>query len=245
MREKTRNILISGGSKGLGEGIVDYLLSETKHNVATFSRNKTPFIRKCEKKYGKRFLYEEIDLNQTRAVETFVAKVQKTWKTIDALINNAGVAGEGVLPIFPDQDIDRIIDINLKSTIRLTRAVSRLMLQQKSGSIMNISSILGMRGYNGLSVYSASKAGLIGFTQSLARELGRRSIRVNAIAPGYFETEMSATLSAGQKDQIIRRTPLGRLGTIRDIVPLVHYLISDDSAFITGHTFVIDGGVSC
>ena len=244
MPEKSKVILISGGSRGLGQGIVEHLLKNTSHSVVTFSRKESPFIKQA-KKSGKRFYYRQADVSSSSEINSLFKEVQKKFGKIDVLINNAGVASEGILPVFPAADIDRILDINLKSTIHLTRAATRLMIRQKSGNIINVSSILGMRGYSGLSVYSASKAGLLGFTRSLARELGPRNIRVNAIAPGYFETEMTGTLSKGQRSQIIRRTPLGRLGEIKDVVPLIDFLISEGSLFITGHTFVIDGGISC
>jgi len=245
VKEIEKVILVSGGSKGLGEGIVRYLLKNSSHKVITFSRKETPFVKNVKKKYRDRFLYLKADISSSKDLEEIMEVVQKRYQRLDVLINNAGVAGEGVLPMFPDEEIHRILDINLKSTISLTRLATRLMIKQKEGNIINISSILGLRGYAGLTVYSASKAGLIGFTKSLARELGRRSIRVNAIAPGYFETEMSDTLNQRQKEQMIRRTPLGRLGTTEDIVPLIDFLIADTSRFITGHVFVVDGGVSC
>jgi 3-oxoacyl-[acyl-carrier protein] reductase len=162
------------------------------------------------------------------------------------LVNNAGIAAEGVLATFPNVETERVININLVATIRMTRHVLRCMLRQRtSGRIINISSIIGTRGYTGLAAYSASKAGMDGLTRSLAREVGRRNITVNSIAPGYLETEMSARLDKGQRHQIINRTPLGRLGRVEDVLPLLQFLLSDGAAFITGETITVDGGISC
>lgn len=243
--KNSKVILVSGGSKGLGEAILKHLLENTSHQVVTFSRNETPAIRSFQKKFKARFSYMRADLSDSRATAELSAWIEKKFKGIDVLINNAGIAREGVLPVFPEQEIDKVMAINLTGTIKLTRLMSRLMIKKSEGVIINISSIIGLRGYAGLSVYSASKAGLIGFTQSLARELGRRNIRVNAIAPGYLETEMSGTLTQGQREQIIRRTPLGRLGKAEDVLPLIDLLISKEAEFITGQTFTVDGGITC
>jgi 3-oxoacyl-[acyl-carrier protein] reductase len=243
--KNSKVILVSGGSRGLGEAVLKHLLEKTAHRVVTFSRSETPATAAFRKKYKNRFFYRQADLSSSREMTEFAAWFEKMFKGIDVLINNAGIAREGVLPVFPEQEIDRVMSINLTGTIKLTRLMTRLMIKRKEGVIINISSIIGLRGYAGLSVYSASKAGLIGFTQSLARELGRRNIRVNAIAPGYLETEMSGTLTQGQREQIIRRTPLGRLGTAQDVLPLIDLLISPEAEFITGQTFTVDGGITC
>jgi 3-oxoacyl-[acyl-carrier protein] reductase len=163
---------------------------------------------------------------------------------IDVLVNNAGVARDGVLPLFADGEIDHVIDLNLRATIHITRAASRRMLTQHSGRIINISSIVGLSGYRGLSVYSATKAALDGFTRALARELGSRGITVNSVAPGYLRTEMSHGLDEGQLGQISRRTPAGRLGEPEDVAAAVRFLASAEAEFINGHVLVVDGGLS-
>jgi 3-oxoacyl-[acyl-carrier protein] reductase len=163
---------------------------------------------------------------------------------LDALINNAGVAQDGVLAMMPEEQIERMLQVNLQAALLLTKECVRWMLLQGQGNIISVSSILAERGFSGLAAYAATKAGLIGMTRSLARELGPRQIRVNAIAPGYVETEMSDSLDMQQRQQIIRRTPLGRLATTEDIVPVVEFLLSPASQFITGQTIVVDGGAS-
>lgn len=228
----------------MGKALLRHFLAKSFYKVAAFSRKRTPFVRSLEKRF-KNFFYWEGDITSSGFISTVVDGVQKRFGGLDILINNAGVASEGVLPVMRESEIARVLDINLKAAILLTRATTRVMLRRSRGCIVNISSILGLRGASGLSVYAASKAGLIGFTKSLARELGSRRIRVNAVAPGYFETEMSASLSSAQKAQIIHRTPLGRLGMVEDVVPVVDFLVSDQARFITGEVIVVDGGVSC
>lgn len=240
-----RVVIVSGGSRGLGAGIVQGLL-DRGDSVSTFSRSKTATVKQWESNstMADRFNFAEIDVRDDAAIEELVRSTKSRFHRIDGLVNNAGVARDGVLALAPIDDIDQMLDINLRSALILAKHVSRLMLGQKSGSIINISSIIAERGFSGLAGYAATKAGMLGMTRALARELGPRNIRVNAIAPGYLDTEMSGGLDEEQKNQIIRRTPLGRLGTVEDIVPIVDFLLSSASAFITGQTFTVDGGAT-
>lgn len=164
---------------------------------------------------------------------------------MDALVNNAGVGIDGILPTMRASQIEQGIDLNLKASIYLIQACSKQMLQHASGSIINISSVNAVRGHSGVAVYSATKAALDGLTRSLARELGPKHIRVNSVAPGYFESEMVADLTPEAKQRIIRRTPLGRLGTADDMANVVLFLLSPQASFITGQTIVVDGGITC
>jgi 3-oxoacyl-[acyl-carrier protein] reductase len=154
------------------------------------------------------------------------------------------VAREGVIALFGDDDLDQVVDLNLKGTVYVTRAVSRNMLARRSGAIVNISSVVGLSGYRGLSVYAATKAALDGLTRSLARELGSRGITVNSVAPGYLRTEMSHGLDAQQLIQIERRTPLGRLGEPSDVARAILFLVDPANKFITGQVLVVDGGLT-
>jgi 3-oxoacyl-[acyl-carrier protein] reductase len=239
-------VVVSGGSRGLGRAIVSALLA-TGQRVATFSRADTTFTRdlRDSDRDEQRFMWRAIDATDVAALRAFVKEVASRFGRIDALINNAGVAAAGVLPLMAHDDIHRVLAVNLEAALVLAQACTRNMLLRERGSIINISSIIGSRGYSGLAVYSATKAGLDGMTRSLARELGPRGIRVNSIAPGYLETEMSDTLDATQREQIVRRTPLGRLGGVDDVVGAVRFLLSPDAAFITGQTLIIDGGITC
>jgi 3-oxoacyl-[acyl-carrier protein] reductase len=239
-------VVVSGGSKGLGRGIVEELTA-AGHTVATFSRAPTPFTdeRVAADPDRRRFLWEAVNATDRARLQRFVHDVKERYGRIDGLVNNAGIAIEGVLPLVREEDVRRVIATNLEASIHLAQLTSRLMLAQRSGSIINISSIVGMRGYAGLSVYSATKGALDAFSRSLARELGPRGIRVNSIAPGYLETELSGTLDEAQLGQIARRTPLGRLGNARDVAGAVAFLLSSAAQFITGTTLVVDGGITC
>jgi 3-oxoacyl-[acyl-carrier protein] reductase len=241
----SRTILISGGSRGLGLGFVRHFLA-AGDTVATFSRTRTEEIKslKANTALNSRFICKPVDASDAAALRDFVQAVYDRTGRIDALINNAGLAHDGVLATMPDDQIDQMLTVNLRSALLLAKECSRFMLLESGGSIINISSIIGERGFSGLAAYAATKAGLLGMTRALARELGPRNIRVNAVAPGYLDTEMSGELSAAQRAQIIRRTPLGRLGKIDDVVPVVDFLLSSAAAFITGQVITIDGGAT-
>lgn len=238
-----KHVIISGGSRGLGQALVAGLL-QAGYSVSTFSRSATDFTR--ETSTNERFHFAEADVSEPSQTGEFVkAAVQKLGSPY-ALINCAGVARDGVLATMPEAQIDQLLAINLGGTLHLSRQVSReMLLQPNGGVILNISSIIGLRGYRGLSAYAATKAGMDGITRALARELGSRDIRVNSIAPGYLTTEMTHGLDDQQQNQIVKRTPLGRLGTPEDVLGSVLFLLSDAAKFITGQVLVIDGGITC
>lgn len=240
-----RLVMVTGGSRGLGEAIVRSFL-EQGDRVATCSRTRTPAIEAWVSDPGlrQRFHHETVDLTEHGLFDAFFRRVLERFGQVDVLVNNAAVANEGVLGLVHDEGIDAVIDLNLKATIHVTRVVVRRMLLQGWGRLINISSIVGLAGYRGLSVYGASKAGLDGFTRALARELGPRGITVNSVAPGYLRTEMSLGLEEAQLKQITRRTPLGRLADAEDIAAAVRFLASADASFITGHVLVVDGGLT-
>jgi len=242
---RPRHVIVSGGSRGVGLEICRALL-ENDYNVSTFSRNRTDEIQSLIDQYSlDRLYFDEIDLTSSDKLKDFVLQATKSYGIIYGLINNAAVARDGIFATLPEVEISRMLSINLEGTLFLTRHCIRNMLTtQIGGRIINISSIIGSRGYNGLAVYSATKAALDGFTRSLARELGRRKITVNSIGPGYMKTEMSAGINEAGLQQIIHRTPLGRLAEISDITPLVMFILSDQASFINGQTILVDGGIS-
>lgn len=239
-----KTVLVSGGARGLGAGIVSHFLL-LGYKVASFSRSETAQVESWRRAYPEEFYFEELSLTDREACKAYLARVQKTLGEVDILVNNAGIAQTSLLALTSDESIDDLIDVNLKGTLHLTRLVTRPMLSLGWGRIINISSIVGLSGYRGLSVYSASKAALDGFTRSLAREVGSRGITVNSVAPGYLTTEMTDELDSKQTSKIIGRTPLGRLGTAGDVAGMVAFVASDQAGFVTGQVLVVDGGISC
>lgn len=245
----SRHIMITGGSRGLGAAFVEALLAEG-YKVSTCSRSKSSRLESllANPDYAPRLYWAPCEVGDAEAANRFVGEAME-WAGDDgiyALVNNAGIAQAGILTSFPNVESERLIQVNLVGAIHFARAVSQHMIRQNTGGrIINISSIIGTRGYNGLAAYSASKAGMDGLTRALARELGRRRITVNSIGPGYVKTEMSATLTPPQLAQIVNRTPLGRLATEDDVTALLRFLLSDGAGMITGQIILVDGGVSC
>ncbi len=240
-----RVVLVTGGSRGLGEGIVQSYL-DSGDLVATCARTSTDRVESWSSapETADRFLFVPADLASVEDAERLVGAVVEKWGRVDVLINNAGVARDGVLPLFSDDDIDTVVDLNIKGMLYVTRLVSRRMLTRRQGSIVNISSIVGRSGYRGLAAYSASKAALDGLTRALSRELGSRGITVNGIAPGYLKTDMSHGLDEAQLGQIVRRTPAGRLGEPADIARACQFLTDPANSYLTGQIIVIDGGLT-
>lgn len=236
-------VLVSGGSRGLGLCFIKALLNEGCR-VATFSRSFGKETEALQKEHGEHFFHRNVDARDEAALRAWVTDAGKVLGGVDALVNNAALAADYVLPLFPTPAIHDLLSVNVVAAMVLAREVLRSMLLRRSGVIVNIASILAIRGFAGLSVYGATKAALHGFTLSLAREVGGRGIRVNTLAPGYLSTEMSSSLGDAQRQQIIRRTPLGRLGLPEDVYPVLRFLLSDDSAFMTGQMLVVDGGAT-
>lgn len=245
MSSDSQVVVISGGSRGLGQAMVADLL-DAGHTVATFSRSCTPFIQACQQgDHAGSFHWEEVDSTNFERVRQFVRGVDERHGGIGVVINNAGVGVDGILSTMQDADVHRGITVNLEAAIQLTRACLKSMLRQQAGCVINVTSVNGIRGFSGVSVYSATKAALDGLTRSLAREVGPNGIRVNSVAPGYFESDMTSELTDRQKAWIVRQTPLRRLGTVEDLVGVVRFLISPAARFFTGQTVIVDGGLTC
>lgn len=228
-----KKILISGASRGLGKDLAEYLSRE--YHVITFARQDARF--------------NSANITHISGLDVLdhdnFSLINDHLKDADAIINNVGMAYDGILATQGHESIREMIDVNLLSAIYLTKRYLRLRMQKrKSGNIITISSIISIKGFSGLSVYSATKGALNSFTKSLAREMGPKKFRFNAVLPGYFESDLSKSLSETNKKKIIRRTPLGRLANTIDICPLVEFLLSDKSSFITGQLISVDGGLT-
>jgi 3-oxoacyl-[acyl-carrier protein] reductase len=238
--------LISGGSRGLGAAIARRCL-QSGYVVATFSRSTAPFVEEQREidPAGARFYWASVDGHDVAALKRFVDSVAERWGGVDALVNNAAVGRFGAFPLMRLQEIDESVTINLRTNVMLTRLCVPAMVSRGGGCILNISSVNAVRGNAGVAVYSATKAALDGFTRALARELGPSKIRVNSLAPGYFQSDMVAGLTERQTRTLVRSTPLGRLGTADEIAEVALFLLSPAAAFITGQTLVVDGGLTC
>jgi 3-oxoacyl-[acyl-carrier protein] reductase len=195
-----------------------------------------------------RFLHFCGDLSDPELPALAVQQTKNAFGGLDALINNAALAFDGVLATMPPASIHQLVQTNLTSALLMSREATREFLRipkSRPKWILNISSIVGLTGFRGLSVYSSTKSAMLGLTRSLARELGPANIAVNAVLPGFLITEMSSSLEGKQREQIVRRTPLGRLGEVADVVPVVRFLLSPESRFITGQYIIVDGGATC
>lgn len=235
--------VISGGSRGLGLAIVSQLLARGDR-VATFSRSGSPALAALAAAHPDHLLVESVDAADASAVRGFVDRAAARFGRIDHCIANAAIAHEGVLATARDDEIDSMLAVNVKGAIVFVRECVRQMLlgEAVGRTVTLVSSVVARSGSPGLSVYAATKAALEGFGRSLARELGPRGIRVNCVAPGFLETDLSATLSEENRSRIARRTALGRVGASADVVGVVDFLSGPGAEFVTGHVLGVDGG---
>lgn len=236
--------LVSGGTRGLGLAIVEGFV-RNGFRVVTFSRKPSNELAALQERSPGSITFFPGDLGDRPSLVRIVDDVEKTIGPIGVLVNNAAVVKENLLTMLNERDIDMVIDVNLRGTLALIKRVVRGMMIRRAGRIITISSIVSVRGYSGTAPYAASKGGLDAMTRALAREVGGRNITVNSIAPGYMKTELTREMNQKQLAQIVRRTPLGRPGTVDDIVPTVLFFASEQARFVTGQTLVIDGGLTC
>jgi 3-oxoacyl-[acyl-carrier protein] reductase len=215
--------------------------------VATFSRSKSFFIEQMveEDPNEDRFLWRALDGSDCTAQRDLVRAVTRRWGTVEILINNAAIGIEGLLTLTLEESIRHALAVNLEAPIHLTRACLKGMIARGTGSIVMIGSVNASSGHTGLSVYSATKAALEGLTRALAREIGPHGVRVNTLAAGYFESEMTGSVSEEIRTKLLRRIPAGRLGRVEDIVDAVDFLVSDRASYVQGTTLTVDGGMTC
>ena len=239
------NVLVTGGSRGIGLSIVRRLAG-AGYNVVAVARRESEELRQAtraivqQEKGGLRF--RGFDLNEIDGIPAFVKRLREEFGAIYGLVNNAGIGTEGLLATMHNSEIEALVRLNLLSPVILTKYVVRHMMADGAGRIINISSIIASTGYNGLSVYGATKAAATGFTRSLAREVGKLGITVNAISPGFVDTELTQGLSEDQRRRIAGRSALRRLPESEDVARMVEYLLGDGGRNVTGSVLTIDAG---
>lgn len=237
--------LVTGASRGIGRAVAERLAAEGAHVVLNYTSREEAArgtLAAIEKAGGSGTL-ERFDIGDGSQVDAAVRKILDARGRIDILVNNAGVTRDNLLMRLTEADFDEVIRINLKGTFLVTKAVSRQMVRQKGGRILIVSSVVGEMGNAGQSIYSASKAGLIGFTKSLARELASRGITVNAVTPGFITTDMTEALPEAARTAFLEQIPLGRFGAAGEVADLAEFLVSDRAGYITGQVIGINGGL--
>lgn len=243
--EERKVALVTGGTRGIGKAIA-LELADNGYDIILNYRNANEELKETQKeienKEVKCFLVYG-DISKFEDCENIAKQSIEEFGRIDVLVNNAGITRDGLIMRMKKEDFNSVIDTNLSGTFNMTRNVVPYMVKQKSGRIINLSSVVGITGNAGQTNYSASKAGVIGFTKSLAKELASRNILVNAIAPGFIETDMTKVLSDSVKEGILNQIPLKRMGEAKEVAKLVKFLVSDDSKYITGQVINVDGGM--
>jgi len=242
---ENKTALITGASRGIGKGIAVEFAKQGANVAFTFNAS-VEAAKELEKElesYGVKAKGYQSNAANFDAAQELVKQVLVDFESLQILINNAGITKDNLLMRISEEDFDKVIEVNLKSVFNLTKAVIRPMMKQRQGSIINMSSVVGVKGNAGQTNYAASKAGILGFTKSVALELGSRNIRCNAIAPGFIETEMTAKLDQNTVDEWRKAIPLKRGGSPEDVANACVFLASDLSGYITGQTLNVDGGM--
>lgn len=242
---KGKNAVITGASRGIGREIA-LTLAENGANVVinyrSYSDEIKDLVKSIEEK-GVKILAVKCDVSNFKEVEELILKAKEELGTVDILVNNAGITKDGLLMRMKEEDFESVIDVNLKGVFNTTKIVTPIMMKQRAGKIINISSVVGLVGNAGQCNYAASKAGVIGFSKSIARELAPRGVNINVVAPGYIDTDMTNGLSDKVKDMILQTIPMKKMGSTKDVANLVLFLSSSLSDYITGQVINVDGGM--
>lgn len=246
MTLENKTAIVTGGSRGIGRAICVALAKEGANVVTCYSHGAEGAIEtvKLCQEFGVKAKAVKADVSSNEEVAAMINGVKEEFGSIDILVNNAGITRDNLILKMNEDDFDAVIDTNLKGAFLCMQNVSKIMLRQKSGRIINISSVVGVRGNAGQTNYSASKAGLIGMTKTVAKELGSRGITVNAVAPGFIETEMTAKLPEAVVKESLNSIPMKCMGKVEDVANLVTFLASDNARYITGETICVDGGMA-
>ena len=247
MEESRKVALITGGSRGTGKQVAMKFAKKGFNIAINYVSDKTD-VNSLESEIKSQnseieVLLIKTDVTSYEDSENMVKQIVEKFGRIDVLVNNAGITKDALLMRMKEEDFDKVIQVNLKGTFNVTKAVVPYMMKRKSGNIVNLSSVVGVTGNAGQCNYSASKAGIIGFTKSLARELASRNIRLNAVAPGFIKTDMTEVFSDSIKEGINEQIPLKRMGTAQEVANVIYFLGSEQSSYITGQVINIDGGM--
>ena len=244
MGEK-KTVFVTGASRGIGKEVALKYAENGYDVIINYVSDKTDVeaLEKEFKEKGADALILKADVSNPEEVQNVVDKAIEKFGKIDVLVNNAGITRDNLLMRMTEEEFDKVLEINLKGTFLVTKAVTKYMMKKRSGSIINLSSVVGVAGNAGQCNYSASKAGIIGFTKSIAKELASRNIRANAVAPGFIETDMTAVLSDSVKESIHNQIPLKRMGSAKEVAELIYFLGSEKSSYITGQVINVDGGM--
>jgi len=239
-----KTAIITGASKGIG-AVIAKRLNELNYNLVLNYRSNTALIEELIDNFTNKDtnnIIVKCDISLYEDAKKLIDEAYNNFGTVDVLINNAGITKDNILPLMTEEEFDEVIDINLKGTFNCCKHIARRMIKQKYGRIINISSVVGLSGNAGQVNYAASKAGVIGMTKSMARELGKKNILVNAVAPGFIKTEMTDKIPEDIKAEMMKNIPLQRLGQPEDIADCVEFLISDKASYITGQVISVNGG---
>ena len=243
--EEKKVVFVTGASRGIGKEVALKYAENGYNVVINYASDKTDVesLKKDFEEKNVETIIEQADVTNSNQIEELVKKAIEKFGKIDVLVNNAGITKDNLLMRMSEEEFDKVIEVNLKGTYIVTKAVTKYMMKKRSGSIINLSSVVGVAGNAGQTNYSASKAGIIGFTKSVAKELASRNIRANAVAPGFIETDMTAVLPDTVKENIHNQIPLKRMGTAKEVANLIYFLGSEESSYITGQVINIDGGM--
>ncbi len=241
--KKDKKILVTGSSRGIGAGIAKRLAAEGATVAVTYSSQPEAAQKVLASLPGMGHLSLKLNIADEASVTAAFEEISARWGQLDGLVNNAGITRDTLILRMKTEDFTSVIDTNLKGTFLCTRAAVKMMIKARTGSIVNVTSVIGEMGNAGQSNYAASKAGIEGFAKSIAQEVASRGIRVNNVAPGFIVTEMTEVLSDQQKAAILAQIPSGQLGSVDDIAGAVSFLLSDDARYITGHTLSVNGGL--